>query len=51
MSLFEVLGVLTVSGLFFYVGITGRRGDLDRIALSFKTGAVELKLESGGSRL
>ena len=51
MSLFEVLCGLTVSGLFFYVGITGRRGDLDRIALSFKTGAVELKLESGGSRL
>ena len=51
MSLFEVLGVLTVSGLFLYIGITGRRGDLDRIALSFKTGAIELKLESGGSRL
>jgi hypothetical protein len=51
MSLFEVLGVLTVSGLFFYVGITGRRGDLDRIALSFKIGTVALKLETGGSRL
>jgi hypothetical protein len=51
MSLFEVLGVLTISGLFFYVGITGRRGDLDRIALSFKTGTVALKLETGGSRL
>jgi hypothetical protein len=51
MSLFEVLCVLTISGLFFYVGITGRRGDLDRIALSFKTGTVALKLETGGSRL
>jgi hypothetical protein len=51
MSLFEVLCVLTISGLFFYVGITGRRGDLDRIVLSFKTGTVALKLETGGSRL